>query len=80
MHWRQASKIRLTGLTGESNNPWCFKHAKKLPCCCRAQKKSWMDSQLFKEWGRGFHDQLATENWKVALIIDNCTAHPKVEV
>ena len=62
MHWRQTNKRSLTGLTaaningdklpifviGKSNNPWCFKHVKKLPCGCRAQKKSWIDSQLFK--------------------------------
>ena len=54
----------------------CFKNFKKLPCCYRGQRKSWMDSTLFENWVRDLGNQLEKENWKVALIIDNCTTHP----
>ena len=57
------SKIRLTGLAaanmcgekilmfvvGKSNKPRCFKEIKSTPFRYRAQKKSWMDSELFEE-------------------------------
>ena len=55
------SKIRLTGraaanmireklrmfVIGKSQKPRCFKH--NLPCRYRAEKKSWMNSELFEE-------------------------------
>ena len=83
------SKVRLTGLAaanmngdelpmfiiGQLNNPWCFKQVEKLLCRCRAQKKSWMDSQRLKEWVRELEYQFFKKNRKVALIIDNCTPH-----
>ena len=60
------SKIRLTGLAaanmigeklpmfviGKSQKPHCLKHIESLPCRYRAQKKSWMNSELFEEWVR----------------------------
>ena len=58
------SKVRLTGMaaasaTGEklpmfviwkSKNPHCFKNFKHLPCEYKSQKKSWINSEIFKEW------------------------------
>ena len=80
------SKIRLTGLAaanmigeklpmfviGKSQKPRCFKHIKSLPCRYRAQKKSWMNSELFEEWVREQDEKFENEGRKVALIIDNC--------
>ena len=37
-----------------------------------------MDSMLFEEWVRELDNQFEKENQKVALIIDNCTAHPEI--
>ena len=37
-----------------------------------------MDSMLFKEWVRELDNQFEKENWKIALIINNCTAHPEI--
>ena len=87
------SKIRLTGLAaanmigeklpmfviGKSQKPRCFKHIKSLPCRYRAQKKSWMNSELFEEWVREHYEKFENEGRKVALIIDNCPAHPIIE-
>ena len=87
------SKIRLTGLAaanmigeklpmfviGKSQKPRCFKHIKSLPCRYRAQKKSWMNSELFEEWVREQDEKFGNEGRKVALIIDNCAAHPVIE-
>ena len=87
------SKIRLTGLAagnaygerlpmfviGKSVNPRCFKGVKTLPCRYRAQKKSWMSGELFEDWVRELDRKFAVSKRKIALIIDNCTAHPHVE-
>ena len=87
------SKIRMTGLAaanmigekfpmfviGKSQKPRCFKHIKSLPCRYRAQKKSWMNSELFEEWVREQDEKFENEGRKVALIIDICPAHPVIE-
>ena len=64
---------------GKSQKPRCFKHIKSLPCRYRAQKKSWMNSELFEEWVREQDEKFEIEGRKVALIIDNCPAHPVIE-
>ena len=87
------SKIRLTGLAAakmcgektpmfvirKSNKPRCFKRIKSIPCRYRAQKKSWMDSELFEEWVREQDRKFALEGRKVALVIDNCNAYLNIE-
>ncbi|XP_057299424.1 tigger transposable element-derived protein 4-like [Hydractinia symbiolongicarpus] len=87
------SKVRLTGLAagnalgerlpmfviGKSANPRCFKGVKTLPCRYRSQKKSWMSGELFEEWVRELDRKFSVSKRKIALIIDNCTAHPHVE-
>ena len=87
------SKVRLTGLAagnalgerlpmfviGKSAKPRCFKGVKTLPCRYRSQKKSWMSGELFEEWVRELDRKFFVAKRKIALIIDNCTAHPHVE-
>ena len=62
----------------EVQRPRCFKNVKSLPCQYTAQKKSWMDSQIFEDWIRKIDQKLRTDGRKIALIIDNCPAHPHV--
>ena len=38
-----------------------------------------MDSVLFEEWVRDINKKFQAEGRKVALIIDNCLAHPIIE-
>ena len=38
-----------------------------------------MDSVLFEEWVRDVNKKFQAEGRKVALIIDNCPAHPIIE-
>ena len=87
------SKIRLTGLAagnahgerlamfviGKANKPRCFKGVRNLPWRYRAQRKSWMTAELFEEWVRELDRKFSAAKRKIALIIDNCTAHPHVE-
>ena len=86
------SKIRVTGLAaansvgdklpmfviGKLKPPRCFKNVTSLPCRYRSQKKSWMDSTLFEEWVCELDVKFQKENRKIALIIDNCPAHPTI--
>ena len=83
------SKLRLTGLAaanaageklpmfiiGKSKSPRCFKNIKHLPC----QNKSWMDSILFEEWVREIDRRFTAEGKKIALVVDNCPAHPSID-
>ena len=87
------SKIRLTGLAagnpygeslpmfviGKANKRRYFKGVRNLPCRYRAQRKSWMTAELFEEWVRELDRKFSAAKRKIALIIDNRTAHPHVE-
>lgn len=87
------SKVRLTGLAagnaygerlpmfviGKSAKPRCFKGVRTLPCRYRAQNKSWMSGELFEDWVRELDRKFSVSKRKIALIIDNCTAHPHLE-
>lgn len=87
------SKTRLTGMAaanavgeklpmfviGKSARPRCFAGVRNLPCRYRSQKKSWMDSALFEEWVRELDRKFVREGRKIALIVDNCPAHPHIE-
>ena len=64
---------------GKSNKFRYFKGIKNTTCRYRAQKKSWMVSELFEEWVREQDRKFALEGRKVALVIDNCTTHPNIE-
>ncbi|XP_065642745.1 tigger transposable element-derived protein 4-like [Hydra vulgaris] len=87
------SKVRLTGLAagngvvkklsmfiiGKAEKPRCFKSVKSLPCQYKSQNNSWMDSKIFTDYVRRLDAKFNAEGRKVALIIDNCPAHPNIE-
>ena len=89
---RKNSKVRLTGMAvgnavgeklpmfviGKFKTPRCFKHIKNLPCKYKSQKKSWLDSQILEEWVHKLDRTFRMEGRKIALLIDNCLAHPSV--
>ena len=86
------SKVRVTKMvapsaTGEklpiyivskSKNPRCFQDFKHLPCQCVAQKKNWMNSQIIEGWVRKLDQKFRVDERKIAIIIDNCPAHPSI--
>ena len=65
---------------GESRRPRCFKNVNvdNLLVIYRANKKSWMTSQIFTEWLAAWDSNLTKVNQKILLLVDNCTAHPHV--
>ena len=83
--WKN-SKVGFTGIAvgnatgekppmfviGRSKTPRCFKHIKNLPCKCKSQKQSWMDSKIFEEWVRKLDRTFRMKGIKIALLIDNC--------
>ena len=64
---------------GKSNKPHIFDGIKSTPCRYHAQKNIWIDSELFEVWVREQDRKFALEGRKVALVIENCTAHPNIE-
>ena len=92
LKWK-VEQIRMTGMAsanaagdelpmfviGKARTPHCFKNVKFLPCRYRHQKKSWMDGILFEEWVRELDRKFLSEGRNVALVIDNCPAHPNIE-
>ena len=87
------SKVRLTGLAagnaageklpmfviGKAEKPRCFKVVTSLPCQCKPQRKSWMDSEIFSDYVRKLDTKFDAEGRKIVLIIDNCRAHSNVD-
>ena len=62
---------------GKFAKPRCFKGI-ELPLRYTSNKKAWMTSDLFEKWLRDFDQSMDSANRKVLLVIDNCTAHVKV--
>ncbi|GBO01314.1 Tigger transposable element-derived protein 4 [Araneus ventricosus] len=62
---------------GRSKNPRCFKGAKSLEVDYDFNKKSWMTSEICKKWVQKLDKRMIAECRKVALVFDNCPAHPK---
>ena len=52
---------------------------KILSCCYRAQKHSWIDWDLFTKLMKEVNRKFTSQDRKIALIIGNCSAHPKVD-
>ena len=64
---------------GKSKNPRSFKHVKTLPICYKSNKKAWMTSQLFEEWLKNLDKQFSAPKREIAMVVDNCPAHPKID-
>ncbi|XP_064475501.1 tigger transposable element-derived protein 6-like [Ornithodoros turicata] len=71
-----SEKMKLTVIR-RSLKPRCFKHAGRLPCLYKANKKAWMTGSLFEEFLPYLDRKMACSNRKIVLIIDQCSAHPK---
>ena len=68
-------------VTGKFKSPRCFRNIQHLPTVYDANKSAWMTSSIFEGWLRKWDNQLSQRGRKtaLALFIDNCTAHPKVQ-
>ncbi|XP_041460886.1 tigger transposable element-derived protein 4-like [Lytechinus variegatus] len=91
-HGSKQSKTRITALVcanmdgsdkmpllviGKSKRPRAFKNVKTLPVEYEANKKAWMNSSLFESWLRKL-DKMGRQSRKIAMVVDNCPAHPNI--
>ena len=64
-------------IIGKSRNPHCFRGVQQLPTPYTNNKNAWMTSDIFRNWLFDFERDMAKKNCFIALIVDNCAAHPK---
>ncbi|GBM50809.1 Tigger transposable element-derived protein 4 [Araneus ventricosus] len=62
---------------GRRKNPRCFKGTKSLEVDYNFNKKSWMTSEICEKWDQKLDKSMIAECRKIALVFDNCPAHPK---
>ncbi|GBN95485.1 Tigger transposable element-derived protein 6 [Araneus ventricosus] len=62
---------------GRSKNPRCLKDAKSLELDYDFNKKSWKTSEICEKWVQKLDKRMIAECRKIALVFDNCPAHPK---
>ena len=66
---------------GKSENPRAFRGRKdKLKVQWKANKNAWMTSEFFTEWLVQWNRKLSIKKRKIALVLDNATCHPKLEL
>ena len=63
---------------GRSAKPRCFQGWKHLPTLYTSQRKAWMTSELFDKLIRDLDKKMAANKRRIALILDNCPAHPHI--
>ena len=64
---------------GKSQTPRCFRGVKQLPVNYESNKNTWMTSSIFEKWLRQWDKTLHVQSHKIALVLDNCPAHPKLK-
>lgn len=67
-------------MIGKFKKPRCFKNVYELPLQYEANKNAWMTSELFLNWLKNMDQYFQKQNKKIALILDNCTAQPSVNL
>lgn len=70
-------KIKLL-VIGKAKSPRCFKNVKSLPVDYESNSKAWMLASLFEKTIRKWDYKLFRQNKKMLLLLDNCSAHPKL--
>lgn len=81
----KTSKERLIVLVecnadGYDKLPRCIKNVYELPLHYETNKQAWMTSELFLNWIKNMKQYFQKQNKKIALILDNCTAHPSLNL
>lgn len=60
---------------GKSKKSRCFAGVKSLPVDYTANRKAWMNAELFADWLLKLDKQMGKGKQKIILFIDNCSAH-----
>jgi hypothetical protein len=61
---------------GKAANPRCFKNIKNKPVNYASNANAWMTSAIFEDFLRQWDEDLKCKKLRIALILDNCPAHP----
>lgn len=69
-------------IVGRYKKPRCFKRVdiSKIGIDYEANRRSWMTSGNFERWLRGVNNRMFKERRKILLFLDNCPAHPPMEL
>ena len=66
---------------GKARTPRAFRgREKRVPVEWRWNDNAWMTSEFFTEWLIKWNRKLSMKGRKIALILDNATCHPKLEL
>ena len=94
-HGGKKNKTRITALVaanmtgseklpllvvGKSQKPRAFRNVRHIPLTYKANKKAWMTRELFTEWLTKLDRQMKLKRRKIAMVVDNCTAHPSIDL
>ncbi|XP_060084566.1 tigger transposable element-derived protein 4-like [Ylistrum balloti] len=66
-------------IIGKSAKPRCFKNVHSLPTEYTANKKAWMTVDIFTKWLHQIDRKFARQHRRIAMVIDNCPAHPQIK-
>ncbi len=72
----EGEKLPLLAI-GKYAKPRCFKGA-QVPVSYTNNPKAWMNGELFVQWLQKLNTQMRAQSRQIALVIDNCPAHPNV--
>ena len=64
-------------IIGKAKQPRCFRGISSLPLPYTFNKNSWMTGPIFRDWLQEFNKGMEKQKRKIALVLDNCAAHPK---
>lgn len=65
---------------GKYKKPRCFRGVTLLPTEYEANTNAWMTSAVFETWIRTWNNKLTRSGRRIALFVDNCTAHPLFKI
>ena len=66
-------------VVGKYEKPWVFKNA-RVPVEYHAQKSAWMTASIYEQILVKFDRSMGYKNRQVKLFVDNCSAHPKIQL
>ena len=64
-------------IIGKSNQPRCFRGVPTLPTPYTSSSNAWMTSSIFCKWLIDLNRDMVKQDRHIALLVDNCSAHPK---
>ena len=65
---------------GKFARPRCFKNVRTLPVQYECNHKAWIVSDIFSSWPVKLDKKFQREHRRVAMVVDNCPAHPNIQV